>query len=109
LLADHGSESPWLWLAIVGGGVGLHFVTRALRWPQARSWADVSDRLLGGGSWQIRAVFLAIIGGGSLYHLTTGSYRWFWWLLPVVAWAAFVEVLLSRTGQGRALLGARRR
>jgi hypothetical protein len=101
LLADRGSESPWLWLVIVGGGVGLHLVSRALHWPQARSWADVSDRLLGGGPWQIRAVFFAIIGAGSAYQLATGSYRWFWWVLPVVAWAAFAEVLLNRDGQRR--------
>jgi hypothetical protein len=82
---------------IVGGGVALHFVTRALHWQQARSWADVGDSLLGGGpAWQLWAVFLAIVGGGSLYHLATGSHRWFWWLLPIVAWAAFVDVIVSR-------------
>jgi hypothetical protein len=98
VLADRGSQSPWLWLVIVVGGVALHFVTRALHWQQARSWADVSDSLLGAGpAWQLRAVFLAIIGGGSLYHLATGSYRWFWWLLPVVAWAAFVELIVNRS------------
>ena len=97
MLADRGSQSPWLWLVIVGGGVGLHFVTRALGWRQARSWADVSDSLLGAGpAWQFRAIFLAIVGGGSTYHLATGSYRWFWWLLPAVAWVAFAEVVVRR-------------
>lgn len=91
------NESPWLWLVIVAGGVVLHLVSRALDWPRARSWADVSDRLLlAGAPWQIRALFFAVIGGGSLYHLATGSYRWYWWLLPVVAWVTFVEVVLNR-------------
>jgi hypothetical protein len=42
-------------------------------------------------------VYLAIIGGGSLYHVTTGSRQWYWWLLPLVAWAAFTEVVVRRT------------
>jgi hypothetical protein len=86
-----------LWLVIIGGGIGLHFVSRALHWPRARNWADVSDSLLGAGPvWQLRAVYLAIIGGGSLYHLATGSHRWYWWLLPLVAWTAFAEVVVRR-------------
>jgi hypothetical protein len=88
-----------LWLVIVGGGLILHFVSRALGWPEARTWSEVGDRLfMVGAPWQIQALYLAIIGGGSTYHLATGSHRWFWWLLPAVAWSAFVEVLLHARG-----------
>ena len=95
------SESPWLWLVIIGGGVVLSVVGRALGWPQARSWADVSDRLLlAGAPWPLQAIFLAIVGGGSLYHLASGHPRWFWWFLPAVAWFAFVVVVVRRKGTG---------
>jgi hypothetical protein len=99
-LAYGRSESPWVWLLIVVGGMVLYVVERARGFPQAKSWADVSDRLfMVGVPWQIRALYLAMIGGGSLYHLATGSYRWYWWLLPLVAWFAFAEVMVTR-GKG---------
>ena len=102
MLAYGRSESPWLWLVIVGGGMVLYVVERARGWPRAKSWADVSDRLLVvGAPWQIRALYLAIIGGGSLYHLATGSQRWYWWLLPLVAWVAFAEVVFNRAKTSR--------
>lgn len=94
-------ESPWLWLTIIGGGVGLYALGRARGWPQARTWSDVGDRLfLIGEPWWLQALFLAIVGGGSLYHIATGHYRWYWWLLPAVAWLAFVEVVVMRKRDG---------
>jgi hypothetical protein len=90
-------QSHWLWLIIIGGGVLLYIAGRLRGWPRARSWADVSDRLfLVGAPWWAQALYLAIIGGGSLYHLATGHDRWFWWFLPIVAWAAFADVVLRR-------------
>ena len=94
-------ESPWLWLSTIGGGVGLYALGRARGWPQARTWSDVGDRLfLIGEAWWLQALFLAIVGGGSLYHVATGHYRWYWWLLPAVAWLAFVEVVVRRKRDG---------
>jgi hypothetical protein len=96
-LAYGRSESPWVWLIIVGGGMALYVVERVSGWPRAKSWSDVGNRLfMVGAPWQIQALFLATIGGGSLYHLATGSYRWYWWLLPLVAWLAFAEVAVNR-------------
>jgi len=102
VLAYGRSESPWLWLVIVGGGIVLYVVERVLGWPRATRWSDVGDRLfMVGAPWQIQALFLATIGGGSLYHLATGSYRWYWWLLPLVAWLAFAEVVVNRRKTSR--------
>jgi hypothetical protein len=82
---------------IIGGGVALHFVSRALGWRQATTWREAGDRLfMFGAPWQVRAVFFATVGGGSAYHLAAGSYRWFWWLLPIVAGAVLVETILNR-------------
>lgn len=86
-----------MWLVIIGGGVVLYVVSRALGWPQAKSWSDVADRLfMVGAPWQIRAVFFLMIGGGSAYHLAKGSYGWYWWLLPAVAGILFVDAVVNR-------------
>jgi hypothetical protein len=93
-------ESHWLWLVIIGAGVAIYLAERSRGRPrQVRSWADVADRLhMVGAAWWAQATFLATIGGGSLYHLATGGGRWFWWLLPAVAWASFVWVVVTRDG-----------
>ena len=66
-------QSPWLWLIIIGGGVGLYVWGRVRGWPQAQRWSDVGDRLLLiGAPWWLQALFLAIVGGGSLFHLAPG-------------------------------------
>ena len=95
-------ESPWLWLVIIGGGVGLYVWGRIRAWPpQARRWSDVGDRLLLiGAPWWLQAFFLATIGGGSVYHLASGHYRWYWWFLPAIAWLAFAEVVVKRKRTG---------
>ena len=92
------SESPWLWLVIVGGGVGLYVVGRLRGWR----WLHTAGRdpgsalfLVGTPRW-MQAVFLAIVGGGSLYHLATGHYRWFWWIVPAAAWIWFAVVVIRR-------------
>ena len=101
LVYGRSGESPWLWLVIIGGGVGLYVWSRVRGWPQARRWSDVGDRLfLIGAPWWVQALFLAIIGGGSLYHLASGHYRWYWWFLPAIAWLAFAEVVVTRKGAG---------
>ena len=90
-------QSPWLWLIIIGGGVGLYVWGRVRGFPQARRWSEVGDRLfLIGAPWWLQALFLAIVGGGSLYNIATGHYRWYWWFLPAVAWLAFAEVVVKR-------------
>ena len=99
LLAYGGKgQSPWLWLVIIGGGVAIYAIGRVRGQPrQIRSWADVGDRLfMIGVPWWAQAIFLAIIGGGSLYHVATGHYAGYWWLLPIVAWVAFVWVVATR-------------
>jgi hypothetical protein len=99
LIASGGrAQSPWLWLVIVGGGIGLYLLGRVRGWPPAaRSWSEVGDRLfLRGVPWWMQALYCALIGAGSLYHVATGSYRWYWWLLPAVAWLAFAEVVVRR-------------
>ena len=94
------SESPWLWLVIVGGGIVYYVIGRARGWPQAKRWSEVGDSLfLVGAPWWLQALFLATVGGGSLYHLASGHYRWFWWFLPAVAWLAFAWVVLSAARQ----------
>lgn len=94
-------ESPWLWLVIVGGGIGLYVCARVRGWPPVRRWSDVGDRLLlVGAPWWQQALFCAIVGSGSLYHLASGHYRWYWWFLPAVAWLAFAEVVVRRRGAG---------
>ena len=95
-------QSHWLWLIIIGGGVGLYLVRRIRgRPPAATRWSDVGDRLLlVGAPWWLQALFCAIVGGGSLYHLASGHYRWYWWLLPAVAWLAFAEVVATRGRAG---------
>jgi hypothetical protein len=95
-------ESPWLWLVIIGGGVGLYVWGRVRGSPRTqKSWADVADSLfLIGAPWWLLALFFAIVGSGSLYHLASGHYRWFWWLLPVVAWLGFAVVVVRRKSAG---------
>ena len=92
------AESHWVWLIIIGGGIGLYVLGRIRGWPPAaRRWSDVGDSLfLVGAPWWLQALFCAIVGGGSLYHLASGHYRWYWWFLPAVAWLAFAEVVVNR-------------
>ena len=86
-----------MWLLIIVGGFGLYVLGRARGWPKARRWVDVADRLsLVGAPWWFQALFLAMIGSGSLYYLSSGHYPWYWWLLPVVAWLAFADVVRTR-------------
>ena len=94
-------ESPWLWLIILGGGIGLYVLGRIGGWPQARNWSDVGDRLfLVGAPWWLLAPFWAIIGGGLLYHLSSGHHPWYWWVLPAAAWLACAEAVLRRKRPG---------
>jgi len=94
-------ESSWLWLVIVGAGIGLYVWGRVRDWPRARRWSDVGDRLLLiNAPWWLQALFLAIVGGGSLYHFASGHYRWYWWFLPAVAWLAFAHVVMRRKKAG---------
>jgi hypothetical protein len=94
-LAYGRSESPWLWLVIIGGGIGLYVLGRVRGWPRPRRWVDVADSLhLVGAPWPLQALYLALIGGGSLYHLASGAYGWYWWFVPTVAWLAFAGVVV---------------
>ena len=98
------AQSPWLWLVIGGGGIGVYVLGRLRGRPgAARSWSEVGDRLfLRQAPWWMQALYCAIIGGGSLYHVATGNHPWYWWLLPAVAWLAFAVVVVRRGGGRRA-------